>query len=90
MLADVARIRRQVHRRRRWQTAMRGLGAILEGIGLLYAVPGMLLLGILLVGIALPAMVILAALVVLQLPFYLMWRVLASSDERWELGKRVS
>jgi hypothetical protein len=90
MLADIARIRSQVRRRRRWQTGMRRVAAILQWVGLLYAVPGMLLVGLLLVGMALPAVLILAVLVALQLPFYLVWRVLVTSDERLELEKRAS
>lgn len=69
---------------------MTRVASILQWIGLLYAVPGMLLLGLLLIGMALPAVLILAVLLVLQLPFYFVWRVLITSDERWELEKRAS
>jgi hypothetical protein len=90
MLADIARIRRQVQRRRRWQLAMTRLAAVLQWAGLLYAVPGMLLLGLLLLGMALPAVLILAVLLVLQLPFYVAWRVIVSSEKRLEWEKRVT
>jgi hypothetical protein len=88
MLADVAQIRRRVRMRRRVQAAMKGLASILQWAGLLYAIPGMLLLGLLLVGMALPAVFILAALVLLQLPFYLAWRVLGSDDDCLELEQK--
>lgn len=69
---------------------MTRVAAVLQWIGLLYAVPGMLLLGLLLLGMALPAVVILAVLLIMQLPCYLLCKVLVTSDESLELEKRAS
>lgn len=46
------------------------------------------MLGLLLVGMALPALVILGGLILLQLPMYLAWRVLVPSDERLKLEQK--
>ena len=84
MLVDVAQIRRRVRIRRRWQAALQGSLSVMRWAGFLYAVPGMLLVTLLVVGAALPAVLILGTLLLLQLPIYWAWRNLVPCGERLE------
>jgi hypothetical protein len=63
-----------------WREGLARAASVARCLALLYSIPGMLLLAALLLGWALPAVLIMAGLLFAQLPLYLLVRIVLGGE----------